>query len=174
MTYLTIRSKDDATQLLDEIRNSAQRTQNWLAAQSAEPLELFRMLKFERVGCHPLEDRQLNVVEQINQTWTYLVALLAAKQLLDLHPGVGELRLAPGAHASLELDIMSADPGLIGAEAFAAVDPTNNDKLQCDLSKLMKRTEQHRYVFFMSPSFRGNQRLEQFEKDGVQVWSVDL
>jgi hypothetical protein len=38
----------------------------------------------------------LNLVEQINQTWTYLVALAAAKQLLTLHPEAGGYRLAPG------------------------------------------------------------------------------
>jgi hypothetical protein len=45
---------------------------------------------------------------------------------------------------------MSEAPGLVGAETFAAVDPRNNKKLELDLQKLAARTEQHRYLFFMS------------------------
>jgi hypothetical protein len=126
------------------------------------------------VGFHPVEDRPLNLVEQINQTWTFAVALAAARQLLVLHPDAGGFHLAPGAHASLALDIMSEVEGLVGAESFAAVDPRNNDKLKDDLTKLALRSETHRYVFFMSPKFPGNERHAQFERDGIQVWSVDV
>jgi len=121
-----------------------------------------------------VEDRPLNLVEQINQTWTYAVVIAAAKQLLVLHPAVGGFKLAPGAHASLELDIMSVDAGQVGAETFAAVTPRNNGKLKADLDKLAVRGEVHRYVFFMSPLCSGNKRWHQFERDGIQVWSVDV
>ena len=36
------------------------------------------------------------------------------------------------------------------------------------------RAELHRYVFFASPLFPGTIRLPQLERDGVQVWSVDV
>ncbi|UZO94955.1 Hypothetical protein RMHFA_05626 (plasmid) [Roseomonas mucosa] len=114
------------------------------------------------------------LVEQLNQTWTFAVALAAARQLLALHPEAGGYRLAPGAHASIPLDIMSEADGLVGAETFAAVDPANNRKLAGDLAKMAARPELHRYVFFMSPRFPGEQRLTRFERDGVQVWSVDV
>lgn len=135
---------------------------------------MLRRMKFEAIGFHPIEDRPLNLVEQINQTWTYAVAIAAARQLLVLHPNVGGLRLAPGAHAALELDIMSEQPGAVGAETFAAVTPRNNGKLEADLTKLTSRIERHRYVFFMSPAFPGSNRLPQFERNGIQVWSVDI
>jgi hypothetical protein len=131
-------------------------------------------MKFETVGFHPIEGHALSLVEQINQTWTFLVALAATRQLLVLHPTVGGYKLAPGAHASTPLDIMSEAEGLVGAETFAAVDPRNNDKLITDLAKMAVRPERFRYVFFMSPRFPGSQRLSQFEHDGVQVWSVDV
>lgn len=131
-------------------------------------------MKFDTIGFHPLEDRPLNLVEQINQTWTFAVALAAARLLLNLHPDAGGLKLAPGAHAYLELDIMSEVPGYLGAETFAAVNPRNNGKLAADLTKLALRAERHRYVFFMSPMFPGSQRLPQFERDGIEVWSVDF
>jgi hypothetical protein len=130
--------------------------------------------KFHAVGYHPIDGRALNLVEQINQTWTYLVALAAAKQLLTLHPEAGGYRMTPGAHAANALDVMSGVDGLVGAEAFAPVDPRNNDKLAMDLTKMAARSDRHRYIFFMSPKFPGAQRLPQFERDGVQVWSVDV
>ena len=102
------------------------------------------------------------------------MALAAARQLLKLHPEAGGYRLAPGAHAAIPLDIMSEAAGLVGAEAFAAVDPRNNSKLDKDLRKMAGRPETYRYVFFLSPLFPGAKRLTQFERDGVQAWSVDI
>jgi hypothetical protein len=102
------------------------------------------------------------------------VAIAAARQLLVLHRNTGGFRLAPGAYASLPLDIMSEQEGLVGAETFAAVSPPNNGKLEKDLEKLKGRSEKHRYVFFMSPEFPGNERRHRFERDGIQVWSVEV
>lgn len=174
MASLHVRTIDDAERLLETIRASAGRVHDWIAAQSGDPLDMLKSMKFETVGFHPIEDRPLNVVEQINQTWTYFVAASAAKQLLALHPDAGGFYLAPGAHASLELDIMSAEPEVVGAETFAAVDPRNNRKLHMDLSKMAARHETHRYVFFMSPLYREAGRRPNLERDGVQVWSLEF
>jgi hypothetical protein len=38
----------------------------------------------------------------------------------------------------------------------------------------MKFSLRHRYVFFMSPRYPKAQRLRQFERDSIQVWSVAL
>lgn len=137
-------------------------------------LELLRALKFDELGFHPVEDRAINAIEQINQAWTYLVALAAAQLLLRWHPEAGALRLAPGAHAAQALDIMGSAEGVLGAETFAVVDPRNNDKLAKDLRKLAARSEAHRYVFFASPRFAGTARRPQLERGGIQVWSVDV
>jgi hypothetical protein len=172
--YLRVQNSTDVDHYMDQLRNSARRVQAWVAAQSGDPLDLLRRMKFDPVGYHPIEDRQLNFLEQINQTWTFAVALAAARQLLSLHPDVGGFRLAPGAHASIALDIMSEIEGQVGAETFAAVSPRNNAKLEGDLAKMAQRPELHRYVFFMSPQYPTAQRLQQFERDGVQVWSVTV
>jgi hypothetical protein len=171
---LTVSSVADADALMDKIRATAISVQNWVALQTGDPLDMLRRMKFEPVGFHPIEGYALNIVEQINQTWTFCVALAAARQLLLLHPDAGGLRLAPGAHACQALDIMSVTEGCVGAETFAAVTPRNNGKLAADLLKLAARPERHRYVFFMSPHFQGNKRLRQFEQPGIQVWSVDV
>lgn len=141
----------------------------------ADPVEALARLKFDPVGCHPLERRPLNVVEQVNQTFSYLVALKAARLLLEWHPEAEGFRLAPGAHAPVGwLDIESLAPGLVGAETFAAVKPENNRKLAGDLAKMATRPEQFRYVFFMSPLFPRTERQEKRERDGVQVWSISM
>jgi hypothetical protein len=171
---LIVSNVADADALMDKIRNTAASVRSWMAEQSGDPLEMLRRMKFEPVGFHPIEGHALNIVEQVNQTWTFCVALSAARQLLVLHPNVGGLRLAPGADACQALDIMSVKEGCVGAETFAAVTPQNNGKLAKDLLKLSARSELHRYVFFMSPLFKGNNRLSQFEAHGVEVWSVDI
>lgn len=172
--YLTVRSAGDIDHYLDLVRASAKRAQDWMRSHTGEPLELLREMKFRQVGFHPIEDRPLNLVEQLNQTWTYAVALTAARQLLELHPDAGGFKVAPGAHMALPLDIMSLADGLVGAETFAATHPRSNGKLAADLAKLAARPEIHRYVFFSSPAFPGPKRQPHFERDGVQVWSVEI
>ncbi len=157
-----------------DIRRAAGKTIAWLLAQSEEPLELLRRMKFEAVGWHPVDGHELNVIEQVNQTWTYLAALAAAKELLQLHPQAGGFRISPGAHAAQSLDVMSVAPGMVGVETFAAVHPGNNRKLAMDLAKLAGCTETFRYVFFISPAYPGTQRRPQLERDGIQVWSVGI
>ncbi|RVK29522.1 hypothetical protein [Sinorhizobium meliloti] len=171
---VTVRALAEVDLLLERVRNSAARVHNWIAAFQGDPLQMLRQMKFDPVGFHPLARYPLNLVEQINQTWTFTVALLAARQLISMHPEAGGFHLAPGAHASQPLDIMSEVEGSVGAETFAAVTPRNNNKLAKDLAKLSARPEHYRYIFFMSPAFPGNARLPQFERDGVQVWSVDF
>jgi len=172
--YLTVRTVADVEGYLDLVRLSAERAQAWMRSHDGEPLDLLRQMKFEQVGFHPIDNRPLNLVEQINQTWTYAVALAAARQLLELHPDVGGFNVAPGAHMSLPLDIQSVAEGLVGAETFAAVNPRNNGKLAADLAKMASRPEAHRYVFFSSPLFPGSARLPHLERDGIQVWSVEI
>ena len=74
---------------------------------------------------------------------------------------------------ALPLDIMSVKAGLVGAETFAATKPSSNNKLNLDLSKLADREETYRYVFMMCPGFCVG-RHSRFDKDGIQVWAVDL
>jgi len=47
-------------------------------------------------------------------------ALAAARLLLTMHEDAGGFELAPGAHAALDLDIMSGKRRLVGAEVFGS------------------------------------------------------
>jgi hypothetical protein len=157
-----------------QLRDSAKNVRSWIADYRGDPLHLLRKMKFEEIGYHPIEDRRLNLIEQVNQTWTYAIALAATLKLLELHPEAEGFNVAPGAHMAIPLDIMSRREGFVGAETFAAVDPRNNRKLTRDLEKMALRQEQHRYVFFCSPKFPRFERHQKFEVDSVQVWSIDV
>ena len=63
----------------------------------------------------------------------------------------------------------SEEPGLVGAETFAAVDPTNNRKQETDLRKLAAGNERDRYIFLMSPRYPGFNRHREFELNDIQV-----
>lgn len=160
---------------LAKIEDNAAHARAALRELPADPVQALARLKFDPVGCHPLERRPLNIVEQVNQTFSYLVALKAAWLLLEWHHEAEGLRLAPGAHAPVgTLDVESLAPGLVGAETFAAVRPENNRKLTGDLVKMAARPERFWYVFFMSPLFPRTERQAKWERDGVQVWSVSM
>lgn len=170
---ITLHSPSDIHDALQRIEQSAMRAQKALAALPRTPLEAMEFLKFEPIGSHPLEDRPLNIIEQVNQTFTYLAAVKAADLLMQWHPEAEGFRLAPGAHAPKgTLDVESLAPGIVGAETFAAVRPENNRKLANDLTKLAGRTEHHRYVFFISPAFPRTERLPEKERNSVKVYSI--
>ena len=171
---IRVATSADIDSHVEAIRAAAETARTGILSGFADGLAFFKALKFDPIGRHPIEPRDLNVIEQVNQTFTYLVALEAARFLLERHPEAEGFLLAPGAHMSMPLDIMSIVPGIVGAETFAAVDPRNNRKLAKDLAKLSQHSEEHRYVFFASPLYQGLRRWERLEQPGIQVWSVDL
>lgn len=152
---------------------SAEQTQIQIAelAGSEEPLAFLFQLKFQEVGCDPLNlSRQLNLIEQLNQTFTYLASFNGAEFLFDRHPKVKCLSLNLG--TSSGFDIQTSEGGGIAAEVFAAVTPRNNRKLDSDIEKVSAAEAKYRYVLFMSPEheagpYRGTPKVA-----GVTVWSL--
>jgi len=117
-------------------------------------------MKFEELGFHPIEDRRLNLVEQVNQTFTYLASLAAAEDILIRHPGSAPIHLNLGTSAGYDLVSPSKD---VVAEVFAAVRRTNNRKLAKDVIKVDRSEAQHKYVFFHCPGEApGISHLERF------------
>jgi hypothetical protein len=171
---LIVHNENDIEQHLATVKASAKRAANELVALANSPSQLFWRMKFEQFGRHPIEDRSLNLVEQINQSWTYVSALEASRKLLKCHQGQ-VFQLAPGAHAALPFDIVNLN-GNICAETFAAVHPDNNNKLERDIAKLELHAQRHSeascYVFFISPQFHTTARLPNRERAGIQVWSI--
>ena len=159
----------DAEVMHAQILASATGTADWLKNFSGSPMALLNALRFEFVGRDPLTGEPLNVIEQLNQTFTILVSLRAVERLIELHPEAGGFQLALG--TSSGRDIESVRPDLVAAEVFSATRPTSNQKLKKDLERLRVDPAQHRYIFFAAPGFAPG-RHERLEAHGVQVYAV--
>lgn len=171
---LTVLTPADADTLMNKVIGAAGQTFAWMRGQPDEPMALLRALKFTTAGYHPLDGHPLNFIEQVNQTWTFVTAIVATRLLLELHPDAQGFSLAPGASASQALDIMSLAESVVGAETCAVTHPKSNNKLARDLDKLTARPERYRYAFMMCPLYPSTARLPHLERGGVQVWSVHV
>ena len=138
---------------------------------TASPLDALRRIKFESVGFDPLGPRRLNLIEQINQTFTYLATLEAVRYLFQQHARSGpfmiNLGTAPGP------DISSQD-GKVIAEVFAAVTPDSNQKLKKDACKVNSLQAEHRYVFYASPGVAPGDVPALKEYPGVKIVSLGV
>ena len=147
----TISNKDDIEELERKIRLSATKTSRVLSELLSQHDDLFVLnrLRFEAVGCDPVEEnRPINFIEQLNQSFTYLVSLRAVDYLLSKHPEAIPYTLNLGTTSGL--DIVSRD-GTIVAETFAATTPESNRKVNKDIEKVKKSKAVHKYVFYYSP-----------------------
>ena len=137
------------------------------AVDGSTGLSLLELVKFHPIGCDPLDaTRPLNLIEQVNQTFTYLVSLAAAEELLRRHSEAAPFILNLGARGGT--DVISVD-GTVGAEVFAAVRPTNNRKLAKDVERARSSGCKYSYVFYYSPG-----QHQAAEIDGIQVIPVEL
>jgi hypothetical protein len=128
-------------------------------------------LKVHKSGCDPLNaDSPLNLIEQLNQTFTYLASARAVKILFELHPELAPFTVNLG--TSSGSDIESGTGVGLAAEVFAAVNTANNRKLAKDLAKVARSEAQFKYVFFMCPGYLQGRQLHHESVPGVQVWSV--
>jgi len=158
---------------LSKIAASSARGLSAISALSdqSDPVAALASLKFSQVGCDPLDpDRALNVIEQLNQTFTYLATLKATEHLYRLFPGCSGFTLKMGALAGT--DIESGDFGGIAAEVFAAVTPSNNNKLNKDIAKVAGSEAAHKYVFFMCPGVEEGERPSHAGYPEVKVFSL--
>jgi hypothetical protein len=167
----TIHTYAEAEDVHAKLAEGAARTVKWLAAQTSDPMSLLRAMRFDAVGHDPLTGEPLNVVEQLNQTFTILVTLRAIEQLFELHPDAGGFRLALG--TSSGRDIESVNERLVAAEVFSATRPTSNQKLKKDQMRLASDPAQHRYVFFCCPGYSAGRQPALETISGIQVYAVD-
>ena len=157
----------------EHLASAATNAFNWCSTFQGTPLEWFQAAKFTTVGFDPYEPlRPLNLVEQINQTWSLIAGLEATRLLLTLHPEASGFKVAVGAQAAQPYDIMSIAPDIVAAEVFSATSPSSNQKLTKDILKLSGALAKNRYSFFISPKYPTTLRHLKFERDGVMVWSI--
>ncbi|HBW38305.1 hypothetical protein [Desulfosporosinus sp. BICA1-9] len=134
-------------------------------------IDLFHEIRFHEFGQDPLEDRALNLVEQLNQTFTYLTSLMATEYLLETHPEHAPFILNLG--TSPGYDVVSKDEVVI-AETFSAVSPSSNDKLKKDCIRVRAQTGAlHKYVFYYSPDKRNVDNVRS-KYPNVKIVLLDL
>ena len=168
-----ILSVSDIIDIRKKVLENVALTTRWLRSLDERPMELFQLMRFQKVGHDPLTGTPLNIVEQLNQTFTILTTLKAAKLLWELHPDSDGFRLALGNCSGREIE--SIEPNFVAAGVFSATHPNSNRQLQKEISRMAGSTATHRYVFFSSPSHPEG-RLSQLEapETGVQVFSIGL
>lgn len=174
MKQVTVRNEVDADSWIRDVTLSATRCLEGLSelASNDDALATFWRMKVEAVGFDPLStDRPLNLIEQLNQTFTYIASFRAAKLLFAIHKDIGPLKLNLGTAGGS--DIHSEKEGFLAAEVFAAVNTSNNQKLAKDVEKVSKTTAQFKYVFFMCPNINEGEQTERAKGTGVRVWAVD-
>lgn len=167
-----IRTVHDAETLHTQILSGAERTAAWLRNFAGSPLELLTALRFQAVGHDPLSGKPLNVVEQLNQSFTILVSLRAVEQLIQMHPEANGFRLALGTSGGR--DIESVEPKLVAAEVFSATHPGSNQKLKRDMERLASDPARHRYVFFAAPNYPSGRQPKLETEPGIEVHCVQL
>ena len=147
----TITCTSDLDRLEAAVSASAEATVNTLKRllDSISGLDAMALMKFGKTGRDPLDlIRPLNVVEQLNQSFTYLASIAAARWLLARYPECAPLILnlgtAPGP------DIQSKC-GRFVAETSATTHPDSNNKLRKDVIRVEGLSAEHRFVFFLSP-----------------------
>jgi hypothetical protein len=174
---IEVRTSQDCELYLERVQAAANETLTrlrHLTAHDGDGLALLRRLKFEAIGRHPLDDRALNLIEQVNQTWTIIVSLRATKFLFEHHPEVEGFVLNIGTAAGT--DILSLEPNVVAAEAFAATRPQSNQKLRLDIEKLSRQCPDAvaRYVFFAAPNFKHERQHALETIRGIEVWGIDV
>ena len=149
---LLLATHEDVARCARAVVASAETTRVKLLAlaETRDSLGFLHSLKFERAGTTPFNDGSLNIIEQLNQVFTYLASFRAAHYLLKHLPEFGPYRLNLGTQSGF--DIESADGVSVAGEVFAAVTPSNNNKLNKDARRLSQDAAgyAHRYVFYYS------------------------
>jgi hypothetical protein len=167
-----IQSISEAKALYAKVLREAEVTATWLRSFPGSPLELFSALRFQPVGHDPLTGEALNVVEQLNQTFTILASLRAVERLIEMHAEANGFRLALATRSGR--DIESVEPNLVAAEVFSATHPSSNDKLRKDIQRLASDGALHRYVFFAAPNFTRGRQAHLEIVAGVEVHCVEF
>ena len=172
---IEVHSLGQIQSLQKDVRDAARLARQNLKALHADPMEALYKLKFEPFGYDPLKGHQLNLIEQLNQSFTVMASLAAAQHLIKWFPHPqsqsGGLRLNLGTASGR--DIESIRPNVVAAEVFTAVTPSNNGKLKKDIQRLDGSHAVNRYVFFYAPTHNpGRQHDLEPPGSGVQVWAL--
>jgi hypothetical protein len=173
MKVRTVNSIEEIDSLVASVTLSVEKALLQLpqSGEGNEALKALWSMKVLPIGCDPLNTEiPLNIIEQINQTFTYIASARAAKVLLGIHPEFAPFTLNLG--TSPGSDIESRKDGGLAAEVFAAVNIQSNRKLAKDVKKVGLTNAEHRYVFFMCPGIKAGRQQLLEGNNGIKIWSV--
>lgn len=138
---------------------------------NTNPKDAFYEMKFGKIGQEPLEGTPLNLIEQLNQVYTYLVSLYGVKFLIKRYPEYAPFKLNLGTTGGY--DIESIDGNII-CECFSTTSLRSNDKVNKDAKRLMSNKKaEKRFIFYHTP---GNQNVTYYEGkyDEIKFVKVEL
>ena len=129
--------------------------------EACSSLDLLFEMKFNKIGFDPVEGTELNIIEQINQLFSDLVAMYALEDLFSKYPDK-TFRTHLGAEPGF--DIESID-GEVVAECFAVTTASSNGKLKKDSEKLLlKAVKPEKYIYFYSQNDTDEKLERVYEK----------
>ena len=172
MKKVVLNNISDIEGHIEDITYAAEQAQLRITemSENTHAMGFMERLKFEKIGYDPLNsDRDLNFIEQLNQTFTYLASMKAAEFLFNEHPEISYLTLNLGTAAGSDLE--SSDCGGIAAEVFAATKPSSNNKLNKDIKKVSETDAKYKYSFFMCPDIEWGEYTH-ISSPNVIVWSL--
>ncbi len=139
-------NKNQVEELREKIISEADASVDELLC-GVKGIHLLELMKFEQVGYDSILEEKTNFIEQINQTFTYLVSLQALEYLMIQFPNKS-FKVNFGVISGH--DIESLD-GTVICECFASTTPTSNNKLAGEVKRLDdKKTANNKYVIFYS------------------------
>ena len=159
--------------LIEQLEVTALKTQSSIKklASGKYAMSFLFECKFNQSGFNPLDSSiKLNLIEQLNQTFTYLASFKGADYIFLHHKKVKSLTLNLG--TSSGTDIETDEDGGVVAEVFASVNPSNNQKLKNDINRISLVDAKHRYVFFISPKVPAGIHNSIWNKSNVKVISL--
>ena len=173
MPSVEVYSPECIRELRNKVRRQAERARVELNKLDTGGMESLFAIKFGNLGYQPVQEGCLDFIEQLNQTFTVMVSLAAAENLLEWFPHCGGLRLNLGTASGR--DIEGIYPDVVEAEVFAAKHPRRNSKLKKDIDRLRGSNAVHQYVFFFCPSHQAGQRYEleqHFPDSKAEIWAL--
>lgn len=171
MKKIIIENHNEADSYILKLQQSMHTTIEKIRTSQDESSGLFYNLKFKAFGKDPLEDRELNFIEQLNQTYTYLVSFYAIKYLYENTNYNGKYMLNLGTTSGS--DIESID-GEIIAEVFAATSVLSNQKIIKDIEKLKKvESAKQKFVFYHTPIDETN-KVSRISEEHQEIKIVKL
>lgn len=130
-----------------------------------------KKLKFEKVVRDSIFQHELNFIEYLNQTFTYLVCLYAGSKILHLYPDK-EIIINFGTNKGF--DVYTSDES-INCECFATTSVHNNQKLRNDLKRLEEKSNsKYKFVFFYCDNNNQATYIEKIKEEyrDIKIYSI--